>query len=114
MGHNGQIAMQIVVLLSSVLITLVTVLLGWALWSMALRHRDFSLFMVGSSLWLFALLVIHTGVSIVADHFDIMQSSAFDAATYSVGRVCGLLAVVFFWVGLLASAFQPPRAKPPK
>ena len=114
MGHNAGIVMQIVVLLGSVLVTLLAVLGALMLWQHAFRHRDFSSSMVGGSFWLIALICVQQGMSIVSDHFDTMQSSAFDAATYSAGRVCGVLTIVFFWVGLLASAFQSLRAKPRK
>ncbi len=72
--------------------------------------------MLAVGFWFFALIMTWVGISIVTVHFDMVQigRSAFDIATYSACRVCLVLANVFFWVGLLASAFQSAPTKPRK
>ena len=106
------IVMLVVGLIGSLVGVIIFGRLGLMMWHLGLRKHDFSAFMLTVGFWFFALIIGSVGVSIVAAHFDLMQigRSAFDVATYSALRVCLVLANVFFWVGLLASAFQPPPA----
>jgi len=80
------------------------------------RKHGFSAFMLAISFRIFALVVGSAEVSIVAAHFDLMQigRTSFDIATYSAGRACLILAMAFFWIGLLATAFQSIPTKPRK